>query len=367
MSFNHNHYVPCLRWKQGEYQAVWRLSNREAKKHFTPLIEVPEIGWDFEKKKEAKSIDDHITPFAKRIFDKWGTSLCFIDLHLIKPDERMEDNTHPIQFVFDKLRELKCHALPVTGLNRDIDYQREVKKIVAKNKLGVCLRVNIEETAKHSFKSDVDTLLSQIETQPIFCALVIDLGSPNFLPVEGLSVIIQNIIKKLPYIDKWKDFILLGTSFPETMAVVKKGGELFVRQEWKLYKILIQYLKKAKLRLPTFSDYGISHPNVANVDMRLVKPAATIRYTTNEAWYIVKGKNVRDNDSKQYCQLSELILNSSYYCGPEFSWGDECIKKCGKDGVTTNSLTIWRQVGTNHHIEKAVNDLANFHASLGNS
>ena len=77
MTFDHEHYVPCLRWKQGEYQAVLRLS-KAAKQSLTPFIEVPEIGFDFETKTENKTIDDHLAPFAGRVRKKWGQEPCFV-------------------------------------------------------------------------------------------------------------------------------------------------------------------------------------------------------------------------------------------------------------------------------------------------
>ncbi|MDD5019905.1 MAG: hypothetical protein PHS61_05750, partial [Candidatus Omnitrophica bacterium] len=76
MAFGYSHYVPCLRWKTGEYGAILKLNNM-AKQALTPLIEVPEIGWDFEEKREKKTIDQLLAPFAKRVHDKWGTPPCF--------------------------------------------------------------------------------------------------------------------------------------------------------------------------------------------------------------------------------------------------------------------------------------------------
>ena len=112
----------------GEYQAVSRLSI-ETKQLFTPLIEVPEIGWDFENEVDSKTIDQHIKPFAKRVYEKWGTNICFIDFNLINPNERMANRVHPISFVFDQLRQRKCSAIPVTGIDRTNIYQQIVKKI----------------------------------------------------------------------------------------------------------------------------------------------------------------------------------------------------------------------------------------------
>ena len=100
MSFDNNHYVPCLRWKMGEYQAISRLK-KEIKSKITPIIEIPEIGWDFEEKKEKKTIDEHLNDFVlKKIYRKWGPSLCFVDLYLLDKYNKMSNRIHPVNFIF---------------------------------------------------------------------------------------------------------------------------------------------------------------------------------------------------------------------------------------------------------------------------
>lgn len=362
MDFDHSHYIPCLRWKQGEYQAVWRLPDA-TKRAFTLLIEVPEIGWDFENEIEAKTIDEHLAPFARRVHRKWGRRTCLVDLHLIKPNERMRTGIHPVCFIFDGLREMKCSAIPVTGLDRDDAYQQEVRNVLTQDKSGVCLRIKIEQAEKSSFKEDLDGLLSTLNIHASDCGFILDLGTPNFVPPKGFSKVIQAIVSRLPYLGNWRIFTVLGTSFPETMASIEKGGKLVPRYEWQLYKILVTNFQKARLRLPTFGDYAISHPKALIVDMRIVKPSTTIRYTANDAWYIVKGENVRDYGYGQYRRLSEQVETSRHYSGPTFSWGDQYIQECANRTGSTGNLMMWRQVGTNHHIAKVTRDIASFYAS----
>jgi len=360
MNFDHHHYVPCLRWKQGEYQAVSRLP---IKSLFTPLIEIPGIGYDFENKTKVKTIDEHLAPFAKRVHEKWGRQPCFVDLNLIGSDERMATGVHPVRFVFDRLRERMCSAISVTGLDRNNVYQQEIQNVVTQDKSGICLRMKIEQAAKGSFKNDLDSLLSKLKVGPESCDLIIDLGAPNFIPLEGFSKAIQTIVSPFPYLDDWRTFTLLGTSFPESMGSVKKGGEIVHRYEWKLYKMLVAVFKKTGLRLPTFGDYAINHPKELELDWRVVKPAATIRYTIEDGWYIVKGDNVRDYGFEQYHKLSQNVLASPYYYGPTFSWGDGYIQTCTNKSAKTGNLSTWRQVGTNHHIAKVTQDIASFYAS----
>jgi len=365
MSFNHTHYIPCLRWKQGEYQAVWRLPDT-TKRMFTPLIEIPELGWDFEEEKEKKTIDQLLTDFAlKKVFKKWGRYLCFVDLNLIPAHERMKNGVHPIRFIFNELRAIQCLAVPVTGLLRDEEYQQEIKTASEKDKKGICLRIAIEQTAKNSFKGELDALLSTLGIQTSDCDLILDLGAPNFVPLEGFSKVIQTIVSSFPYLNDWRTFTVLGSSFPETMASIEKGGKIVARYEWQLYKILITNLRRDGIRLPSFGDYAINHPKVLELDMRKVKPSATIRYTIDDGWYIVKGENVRDKKygkCKQYRGLSKKVIDSKYYYDSTFSWADDFIQRCANGGNTSN-LSMWRQVGTNHHIVKVTQDIASFYAS----
>jgi hypothetical protein len=361
MGFNHLHYVPCLRWKQGEYQALWRLPPK-TRAVFTPLIEVPGIGYDFESATKAKTIDEHLAPFAGRVHEKWGRLPCFIDLNLIPPNERLIKNGHPVRFVFESLRERMCPVVPVTGLDRGDAYQQEIRNIVTWNESGVCLRIRIEQAARGSLKSELDSLLSRLKVGTESCDVIMDLGAPNFVPLAGFAKAIQSVMTSFPYLHGWRTFTLLGTSFPKTMGGIRKGGEVIPRHEWVLYKTVIAVFKGTGLRLPTFGDYAISHPDGSELDWRVVKPPATIRYTIEDGWYVVKGENVRDYGFKQYHELSRVVLASRYYHGPGASWGDTYIQTCADRNAKTGNLSTWRQVGTNHHIEKVTRDIASFYA-----
>jgi len=367
MNFDHSHYVPCLRWKQGEYLAVFQLPPT-TRRMFTPLIEIPGLGWDFEDEKEKKTIDELLTDFAlKKIYKKWGSSPCFVDLNLIPSSKRMKNSIHPVRFIFDELRWLGCQSIPVTGLFRDGEYQREIKAASATDQRGVCLRITIEQAAKNSFKGELNSLLSMLGIRASDSDFILDLGAPtNFRPLDGFSKAIQAIVSKLPYLNGWRTFTILGTSFPKTMGGIRKGGEIVPRYEWKLYNILVDDLKKAGIRLPAFGDYAINHPKVLEKDMRPLKPSATIRYTIDDSWYIVKGENVRDKKFgkfKQYRDLSRKFIDSKYYYGPAFSWGDNFVQECASGRGKTGNLSTWRQVGTNHHIVKVIQDIASFYAS----
>src|SRR5437660_8797514 len=363
MHFDHHQYVPCLRWKQGEYDALFALLLR-AKNYTTPLIEVAEFGYDFETEKEPKTIDEHLAKFGKRLKEKWRHRPSFIDSKLIESHQRMADGRHPIQHIFDQVHECECPAVPVTGVARDAGYQKAITKIVERVK-QLCIRLDIEEACQPNVTEKIDNLLRLSRISASASHLVIDLGSPNSSPIEGFAKIVEKTIRAMPYLADWQTFSIIGTAFPSSMAEVSAGLEAVQRNEWLLYRQLVSTLAKENFRIPAFGDYGINHPDVLSLDMRVVKPSATIRYTTDTSWIIVKGKNVRDNGYEQYKQLCKDLINAGGFLGSSFSFGDDYIAKCAKGQKSTGNLTTWRKVGTNHHIEKVVHDLANFFDSLG--
>jgi hypothetical protein len=52
-------YMPVLKWRQGEYQALWRLNDAQ-KARIVPLIEVTPPDFDFEQWQPKKTIGEHL-------------------------------------------------------------------------------------------------------------------------------------------------------------------------------------------------------------------------------------------------------------------------------------------------------------------
>ncbi len=260
--FDHRHYVPCVRWKQGEYQALLRLKP-ETKQRITPLIEVPELGWDFERGAEAKTLDDLLGPFAKRVEQKWGYGLCFVDLNLLG-DARMPDESSPVTYVFSDLRDRGCAAVPVIGLERGADYHRAVRRIARTDGRGVCLRLTLTQaTQRNALAKVADLLLTEKGNDVSNTDIVLDLEAPGtFLPVEGFAKLISNVLAQLGGQGEWRTVTVLGTSFPQTMSGLQRGPQTIPRYEWILYKKLCALMSREGKRLPAFGDYCIAHPAV---------------------------------------------------------------------------------------------------------
>ena len=352
------YYVPCLRWKQGEYQAVLRLS-ADTRKILRPIIEVPEIGYDFENRRDIRTIDEHVSSIARRVREKWGIQRCFVDMHLIESLGNLITGQHPFTYVFDGLRLEGVSAIPMVNLEQGTACENAIAGISAVDKRGVCIRISLEEAAKHDIAASIEGLLRLYNIGADECDFVLDLGAPNFVPIGGLAGILESIIVKLPHRDDWRSLTLIGTSFPRSMGEVRSGVSIIPRNEWLLYTLLIEQLGKSGTRIPAFGDYVINHPVIPALDMRFVKPFASVRYTIDNAYLIVKGRNVRDYKFDQYRGLCGEVTRSRHYRGQSFSEGDKYIYGCAHGTESTGRLTTWRWVGTNHHLEQVAGDIAN--------
>ena len=284
MKIGQQRYIPCLRWKQGEYQALLRLSPN-IRDMIVPLIDVAEIGFDFEEWKESKSIDEHLIFFAKHVKEKWGIDDCLVDMHLIEASQRMADGKHPVSFVFDDLRLKGIRVVPVTGINQDSHWQDAIQKVVDQDGRGFCFRISLEDALQPTLGAIINDYLKKYGRQVEQCDLIIDEKAPNFEPIDGFVGLLESIIKNLPYLNQWRTFGLIGTSFPPSLSSIS-GTSIVPRGEWQAYKKLVVRLKSLGLRLPIYGDYAINRPEVSQVDQRFMKTKANIRYTINDGWLI---------------------------------------------------------------------------------
>lgn len=352
-------YVPCLRWKQKESLALSRLPDM-TKDSIAPLIDVPEIEIDPGSGRPRKTIDQLLSPFAKTVGKKWGKRPCFVDLRRLDPSQRMDSGAHPVEYVFDGMRNAKLTGLPVTGRARDNEYQRAVGKTCATDRRGCCIRVSIAESVKPGANAAITDLLKGLGVRADQAHLVLDLGAPkNFLPLDGICKIVKKALDGLPCLEEWVSLTVLATAFPATLGETGSPGALKPRNEWLLYKRLLGMLSSTGARLPTFGDYGIVYPGPRpTMDFRVIPLRASIRYTASESWYIVKGSDVKANGCKQYRGLSRLVVGSAHYAGEGFSPGDRYIWECAKGTGPTGNPAKWVEIGMNHHLARVASDVA---------
>lgn len=359
------HYVPILKWKQGEYQALSRLADA-TKDRITPLIEIPPIGYDHEKEAPAKSLEGHLSSFGNRLKTKWGVRRFFLDSYLLGYEASMPNGQLAIGYLLGSARANQCAAIPVIRLDCPGDILGAVAASIKLDQRGACIRLIVSDFDDASFKERVEAILKELGVGKTECDLVIDFaefGYPAKLAFVSAAIA---MLEMVPALNQWRSLTIAGTSFPSSLSQIIKPRtcEMLPRKEWITYVALLGVLGDTS-RIPNFGDYGASHPDVLSLDMRLVKPLAKLRYTTSDGWFVCLGNNVRSNGFSQYQEMCQILVAQPFFDGQGFSMGDNYISGCATGAEDTGNLSTWIWVATNRHLTKVVSDLANQFGTSG--
>jgi hypothetical protein len=219
----------------------------------------------------------------------------------------------------------------------------------------------MEDFDRPDIAGDISAVLRKLNVSYAEADLVLDLGAPNFVPIGALVRIALALFEMVPVLNRWRTFTFAGTSYPQSIATVQRPFELVPRHEWSAYRALVSHLG-SEMRIPAFGDYAVAHPDLVELDMRLIKPFAKLRYTVDDHWHIGRGMPVRTHGFGQYKELCGTLVARPYFSGAHYSAGDRYIVDCAAGSAPTGNLSTWVWVSTNRHITKVVADLATFHA-----
>ena len=364
VTFGPSHYVPVLKGKLGEFRALAELTG-EMKDSITPLLEVPPIPWDFGEEEPARDIDQHLRTFVPNIERFWGADhSLFVDMNFIPDDERMSNGDHHLTKVFNQARDLELQLIPVTGIGRDEEYQKAIQDVVSQDGQGFCIRIETTDIEDEELDTTLEQLMASLHVKKSETHLIIDLKEIQKDQIGLLVRSVRDVIRTLSEPLEWRTLTLCATAFPQTMSGFAPDSiSLTSRVEWQLWTTLLHNASKIP-RMPTFGDYTVVHPELLEIDPRIMQLGAKIKYTFDNDWIIVKGISIRRGGPEQTRDLCKNIIELSEYRGPAFSWGDNYIQKCADGTEGVGNQTTWVQVGVNHHIVFVINQLSSYSASV---
>jgi len=346
-------YLPILKGKAGELGALKEL-DIAVKSKILPLIEIPPVPWDYVNERPAKTPNNHVKGFLKRLIESCELSYpLIIDTSLT--DIHISGSQTVLDYVLSELHSKSIEAIPVVMLS-DQDVILDAVKNNLTEVTRVCLRINSDSLGDYDMSVDVPNLLSKLSISQENVDLLLDFG---YFTDDQKGVYIsmaKMTINMFPQIEKYNSLTLAMTAFPTNLAGFSTNSIVNIpRSEWVVWNKVVS--DGSIKRKPTFGDYAISNPNLQDIDPRIMQMSASIRYTTDENWHIIKGAGVRRFGFEQFYALSQMLINSPFYKGATFSWGDNMInEKASKVGGTGNATT-WRQIGTNHHLSLVAEQL----------
>lgn len=350
-------YVPVLKGKEGEFAALEELKT-DVRGTIMPLIEVPDVPYDYVNERPSKSLGAHISGIAERLKKCWPDSPLYLDLPWFGEEEQLEDGRIALEAVLADSSAKGVRVVAVVSRKSSSEYLAAAGRHAERSNLGASLRLTVEDFEEDvDLVAEVDQLLDKLHSEAVDLILDLeDLGQD-----DGKAVLIaRSVFSMIPNKDQWRRVILVGASFPEDLSAV--GADVVTklpRREWTLWKTLQRRPSALPRRDIIFGDYAIAHPIPKELDPRIMLMSASIRYTTHQHWLIAKGRNVRQYGFEQYFELCKELVGRPEYRGQDFSWGDRYISDCAADITGPGNATTWRKVGTNHHLTLVARQLAN--------
>jgi len=212
LKFDHTHYVPVLRWKRAERDALVRLTS-DVRRRITPLLELV-----LTKSNSPSKIADSVRK------SWWGPSPFFLD-DLNWPEAETGRITASMA---DAMRLEGLLAIPVTGLDRSRRHQLAVAKIAAKDLRGACLRICPSDLQSLSLGKNLDALLRLLVLAPEQVDLVAD-----YQIVSEFNMPFTKLCDRVPYLNRWRTFTVIGGAFSENLVKYDKNGEYKrPREDW---------------------------------------------------------------------------------------------------------------------------------------
>lgn len=357
MNLSEDTYVPALRWRQGEYQALWRLAST-VKSRVVPLITIPPVEFDFELWRPKKTCHDHVQPFLARFREKWGSRPAWIALDSAIAVDRMGDGSHVFDFIFDGLRSVGNRAVPALPLATDAATMSAAARATDYDGRGAAVLLRLEDLMAINPRSAIESFAASLGVGLDELDVIIDLRAPNFEPYATFASALIMALRRLGNLYEVRSFVLLGTAIPDSFAQLAKGSDEIPRHDWLFFKTFVTLLP-AGIRRPLYGDHTVVHPDFKAQDMRKVKAAGKIVYTTPDTWATRKGGAFRDNPAQMHTHCERVVAESAFaFRGAGFSYGDKYIADCAVKAESPSNLSRWKDVAINHHITMVADDLA---------
>jgi len=354
MRFTHGHYVPILKAKQGEIGALTEL-DESRRYEITPLIEIPPHSTG------TKPLSRHIADTMAKLVTAWGPHRFWLDLNLL-PTAPVEQRA-PLAIALDVARAEQVPVVPVVNLASDDRYVRAVAEAVVADRNGVCIRVDMR--SPHSLADRLQSLMAVLEVEPVEVDLVLDFG--HMLPGQAgtLSLAAAAVLGALPFVDQWRTLTVAGTAAPIDVSAQKRDSvDTLERTEWLVWKQLLAQLDDLP-RVPTFGDYGVTHPQLPDVDPAMMNMTAKLRYTAGDNWLQFKGRGVKKHGYEQFNGLCKALVARPEFAGGHVSWGNAYYAACAKGEQGPGNATVWKQASTEQHLTAVAGQLASLTASSG--
>jgi hypothetical protein len=353
MNFGPAHYVPALKIKRGEKQALRSLSASTVSA-VTPLLEIVQIP-EPAPDQAPKTLDLHLNTAFKDL----GTAVQAFSRYFLDVHEIENTGEAGARKAFTHAARLTTPFTPVTGISRVSDVLPAIKAM----KHGLALRLTRKEFEEGLIPTKLPAFLAKHGLVPSGIDLIMDIGCVDQMVPPGIADLVRQFVGDVPTPLEWRTFTVLGCAFPKSMAVLGSDTHKLVdRSEWLAWRDHVYPTRRSLPRLPTFGDCAIQRPEgVEGFNPRFMQVSAAVRYALDSQWLLIKGHSTDTTRSVvQFPRLGRQLVTGplkAYFAGQKHCNGCLGIVQAAQGAPKMGSAEIWRRFGTIHHITNTVGQI----------
>ena len=325
-------YFPILKWKKGEQIALSNL--RVAENQMMPVIQI------IDNVEPSLFFQELKTCFSGPIY--FDTTNC----------AKEGDSKSILHELIYYAKENNISAYPILKYGDLEDCHHKFEKC------GIYVPVP-DNFDGDSFENIINKLNSYASTIKI--DLFLDAG---LIKTQQESNLIFPIYKSnLGTLSKYSNFnklIICLTSFPDSLTALGSGETRdYERYDIEIFNKLREQddLISIKEKLH-YADYGVTKYTESDIDFSKLsnRILPKVKYTVQDKYVVIKGSNRPHQIT--YIDLAQKVVESNYYYGKNFSYGDEEIYNKAQGTSNIGNNTNWVTYCCNHHIAAVLEQLS---------
>lgn len=354
-------YVPRLQVKQGEMKALSATCDAIDSGDYNvgmlfPLLEIPDINWDYTNGCPSDTRESFIPKIGKQIASNWSHP-AFLDAAAIVTDPSSQNPPEAlIEAMFHELHGIDGLIPVLHNLDTDGAAFNQVKALLADDQCSeVCLRLQDQQLFELTRNKDhFDRWRNELNIEEKNCHVILDLKTAvEETTYYSMQMIISNTLTFYPELD----FTILGTAIPES-SDIKGVLEVATRDEWNNWAHIMQVSQEQRHELPVaFGDYGtVGLAETIDVDPKMMNISGKFKYTTEDSWLVGKGGLFKSNKKENSVGGRSIIpIVRAFTADPCFR-KDHCETDIWMEKVTSGDInsfgnpTTWITKAMTHHM-----------------
>ena len=327
-------YYPIIKWKKGEQEALRNLN--PTYKNFYPIIEI---------------IDECSPQDFFAMLTMYYSAPIYFDTSRFDTDF--------LETYISYITEKNIQAYPVLSVDNFINNTFENLSSIISVKLPI--PIDFEGPT-------LDEILNILSSDKKYkINLILDAGEVIESRIANSTFDLYNRILSA-YIDilsKFENIIICLTSFPERLSIESGEDIAYKRYDVLIFKKIIEKYSNTILNGKIhYSDYGVTKFTETELDFSKMRYGILpkVKYTTEKLYIVKKGEKDRKNNifTRSYIDIAKEIVNSAYYSGSNFSYGDQCIyNKANIPNAKPGNPQQWVTYCANHHFTLLMEQLSN--------